>query len=118
MSSNNPFINMSDEEFELTLRALSQDSPIWEECSKEEYEKHCPDIEENLTTENLILAMSNSGLYRKEPIYKGMGICHLIIRGEKPIGYKYYKVVGYEKVLICGAKMAEWINERQKKTPL
>jgi len=62
--------------------------PIFKEISEEEYYKH--------TKEDV---WDWDSPYIKRACYDGQGIFYFMNNPE-PIGYKYYKVVGYKQILI------------------
>ena len=114
---NNPFMEMSDEEFEHFLSHAGHLQPKWKECSKEEYERHVKEPPEDASLyDKMLFALTSTNDYRKEPIYKHSGIFYEVVSGKKNeiIGYKYYKHVGSERVFICNSTMADWIHERKK----
>jgi hypothetical protein len=89
---------MTDEAFEAYLSALSKQVPKWVRCSKKEYDTYCPEGPE---FKKVLLRACNVYNFKKES-------------DETGTKFKYYKIGGYDKVLVCGAQQAEWINERQK----
>ena len=113
----NPFMEMSDEEFEYFLGHAGTLQPKWKQISKKEYEKHVKEPSKDANNlEWLRFSLLKDPNYRKEPIYKHDGILFSVFNGkENPIiGYKYYKYVGSQRVFICGQKMADWIYNRKK----
>lgn len=68
--------------------------PIWERCTKEEYDKNYSTFEKMLTSEHT---------YKREGIYKNQkpGIMWQIENFDtKPDYYKYYKQTGTKKVYL------------------
>jgi hypothetical protein len=62
--------------------------PILEEISEEEYYEHTKEDKYDRNPQ-----------YIKEACYDGQGLFYFM-SNPKPIGYKYYKVVGYKQILI------------------
>lgn len=78
--------------------------PVWEEISKEEYEKW----ESKITTvEDFILSGFD---YKKEPILERKGLLAMMDPNNHIIGYKYYKRVGEETCYLCGQKEYEFLK--------
>ena len=111
---------LSDEELlgYLMLR-WTETIPIWERCSKEEYDKHVkplPDMRTKLTNQDLIDIMANiCGQldYRRVPVWhEGGGILDQI-SGREPDGYYYEKKVGEKKCIMVGGAMMDYINKRE-----
>jgi hypothetical protein len=67
--------------------------PILEEISEEEYYEHTKEDK-----------YDRNPHYIKEACYDGQGILYFM-NNPKPIGYKYYKVVGYKHILIVPASI-------------
>lgn len=67
--------------------------PIVEEISEEEYYEHTKEDK-----------YDRSPQYIKQACYDGQGIFYFM-NNPKPIGYKYYKVVGYKQILIVSSSM-------------
>ena len=73
---------------------------IWEEITKEEYDKNAP-REESLW--DLI-----PGNYKKEAVYDYNSLFDSVWHPErKVIGYKYYKLIEYKNVLVCGSTLLD-----------
>lgn len=70
--------------------------PILEEISEEEYYEHTKEDKYDRNPQ-----------YIKQACYDGQGIFYFV-SNPKPIGYKYYKVVGYKQILIVTSAM--WDN--------
>jgi len=83
--------------------------PVWEEVSKEEFDKHIGDPE-NLT-DLLEHFIACEDIYRRVPIYKETGLLSMI--NSEPIGYKYERQAGKEFVILLGSDMMEYINKRK-----
>lgn len=67
--------------------------PILKEISEEEYYKHTKEDKYDFEPQ-----------YIKRACYDGQGIFYFMSE-PKPIGYKYYKVVGYKQILIVSSSM-------------
>lgn len=67
--------------------------PILEEISEEEYCEHTKEDKYDRNPQ-----------YIKQACYDGQGIFYFM-SNPKPIGYKYYKVIGYKRVLIVSSSM-------------
>lgn len=108
-------------------RNYGHDEPIWEECTKEEYEqgqtevhKHLDNMFNNpelkLPSFEEITDWFTSKRFKKEPIYKEWkgGILDLIKLQDtkKPDYYKYYRLVGYKKLILVGGKIADYLKKR------
>ena len=106
---------LSDDELMVYIASQwSEVRPIWKPCTKEEYDKHCPEID--LTTnegiEQMIKNAANLFSYRKIPIwYNGGGILDQI-SGKEPDEYRYEKKVGTKKVIVVGGAMMSYIEKR------
>jgi len=99
--------------------------PKWKEISEKEYlravKKYAPVstnlLEEPLTYKKVVASFEELDFYshyRKEPIYEERGwISKSIIQqlSEEPVGYKYYKKVGEERVLVINQKEADAIKK-------
>lgn len=120
---------LSDEEVLKFLDLkFGYDEPVWEECSKEEYEEgqteqmkhldstfygtdvHLPSYEE-------IEDWFVNKQFKKEPIWKKWkgGILTLIkIQDEQPEPdyYRYYKKVGTKRIIMVGSQIVEYLNKR------
>lgn len=83
--------------------------PIWEEVSKEEFDKHVGDSD--FTMEWLERVLISEENYRRVPIYKDTGI--LAMMNSEPIGYRYEKQSGKEFVVLLGSDMMDYINSRK-----
>ncbi len=95
--------------------------PKWEECSQEEYVKHCGSygIDHDKYTlkdlEMVISGLCSNETYKVEPIYNDFhgGILNwTILQGRKPDAYKFYKKVGEEFVIMLGADLLEYCQTR------
>lgn len=117
--------SLDDELFlaEIAIR-FGHDEPIWEECSRSEYEENCGPIVDQTTIwtkeifEEVIKNLVSSQNYKAEPIFKNQrgGIlwqmeCH------KPDGYKFYKQVGKEFVICLGSDMVDYCAKRECMKP-
>lgn len=85
--------------------------PVWEECSNQEYERYAKkDILEQLLSEEQ---------YKAVPIYKDWkGGCLNLIKLQnviKPDYYKYYKLVGYKRVIYLNSELIDYCNKRHLK---
>lgn len=78
--------------------------PVWEKCSKEEYETNCGSFEKNLLA---------GIMYRAVPIYNNGGGILDQISGKEPDGYKYEKSTYYKNILILGKEMIEYCQTRE-----
>lgn len=78
--------------------------PVWEEISKEEYEKWESKI---ITVEDFILSGFD---YKKEPILERKGLLAMMDPNNHIIGYKYYKRVGEETCYLCGQEEYEFLK--------
>lgn len=89
---------------------------IWEECSKEEYEKENPPVPLVLTEEVLLKSLKsiyNPVRYKVEAIYDGehQGLLFQL-SNPTPIGYKYYKSTKTKGVLMLSDAMLEYCETR------
>ena len=90
--------------------------PIWEKCSKEEYEKENPPVPLVLT-EKALLEFTQSIFkpvrYKASPIYNGehQGLLFQL-SNPTPIGYKYYKSTKTRGVLTLSSAMLEYCETR------
>lgn len=80
--------------------------PKLEEVTEEEYKLHNDETDP--------LAYSD---YIKEPYYKeGCGILWQIEHyNDPPAGYRYYKKVGTECLILCGSTDVEWVQKMMDK---
>lgn len=87
--------------------------PIWERCSKEEYENN-----HNFKfTVDSIEDIFDKPKYRRVPIYhNGGGILDQISYRE-PDGYYYEKLVEYKDVLMLGSDMIDYCKTRECMKP-
>lgn len=83
--------------------------PIWEEVSKEEYDKHIGTPED--LKGSLEHTLTCEDIYRRVPIFKETGLFAML--NSEPIGYKYEKQVGKEFVILLGSDMMNYINKRK-----
>lgn len=103
---------LSDEQvLDFLNRVYGINEPIWEECSNIEYETYAKkDILEKLLSKEQ---------YKAVPIYKEWkgGILDLIKLQDtkKPDYYKYYKLVGYERVIYLNSELMDYCNKRHLK---
>ena len=103
---------LSDEQLlDFLNRVYGINEPIWEECSNIEYEAYAKkDILEQLLGEEQ---------YKVEPVYKDWkgGILDLIKLQDtkKPDYYKYYKLVGYKRVIYLNSELIDYCNKRHLK---
>lgn len=100
--------------FILNLR-FGHKETIWEEYTKEEYDKHNPECS---TFEEIMewVFDSNTDVYKKEGYYlnEQPGIMWQINNfGKKPDGYKYYKKAGEKELLMLGSDMIEYLFSRK-----
>lgn len=106
--------SLSDDElmFELWLR-FGTTILKWEECSKEEYEKHYGKVEDH-SWNSVVKFLTSDTAYKVEPIYNTpyTGILFHLEEHE-PIGYKYYKQIGEERILMLGSDMFEYCKNRE-----
>lgn len=89
---------------------------IWEECSKEEYEKDNPPVSLVLTEKALLeftQSIFKSVRYKRSPIYDGehQGLLFQL-SNPTPIGYKYYKSTKTKGVLMLSDAMLEYCETR------
>ena len=91
--------------------------PVWEKCSKEEYETNCGSFgSDKLTTEHLLRFEKNllAGImYRAVPIYNNGGGILDQISGKEPGGYYYEKSTYYKNILVLGKEMIEYCQTRE-----
>lgn len=80
--------------------------PIWEETTKEEYDKwyHSDDC--------LLDYLTNNINYRKEPIYEKQGLLAMMDPNNKIIDYKYYKKVKDKLYYLCGNVEYEYWKDK------
>lgn len=103
---------LSDEQvFDYLNIFYGQNEPIWKKCSKKEYERYAKkDILEQLLSEEQ---------YKIVPIYKDWkgGIIDFIkLRDtKKPDYYKYYKLVGYKRIIYLTSELMDYCNKRHLK---
>lgn len=67
--------------------------PIFKEISEEEYYEHTKEDK-----------YDHNPQYIKEACYDGQGLFYFM-SNPKPIGYKYYKVVGYKHILVVSSSI-------------
>ena len=120
------FDDFSDEELLKWLDLnYGQDEPIWEECSKEEYEENFPKkleyIKKFMKGDGEIPSLEDleewmQTQYKREPVYKEWkgGILNLIkLQEEKePDYYKYYKQIGTKRIILVGSQIIDYLNKR------
>ena len=91
--------------------------PVWEKCSKEEYEKNCGNPDSyKLTPERLLRFEENllAGImYRAVPVYNNGGGILDQISGKKPDGYIYEKSTYFKQILVLGNEMIEYCKTRE-----
>ena len=85
--------------------------PIWEKCSKEEYEKYYGS--NNLTLESIIKYFNSPNEYKKVPYWNTGGGILEQISGKEPDGYQYYKLKDKEFTLMLGSEMINYLNDRK-----
>lgn len=91
--------------------------PVWEKCSKEEYEKNCgnPDSDK-LTPERLLRFEENllgGIMYRAVPVYNNGGGILDQISGKEPDRYHYEKSTYYKQILVLSKEMIEYCKTRE-----
>lgn len=97
--------------------------PIWERCTKEEYEEHTSNrkpLTDKLTLQDIYDAVAEvSGLteYRRVPIWHNGGGILDRMSGKEPNDYYYEKKVGTQKVLTLGGDMIEYCKTRECMKP-
>jgi len=98
-------------------------APIWERCSKEEYEQHMPKgapFKDKLTADDLVIIARElfyGNVYRAVPIWHNGGGILDQISGKKPDDYYYEKQVGTRKGFALGSDMAEYCRTRECMKP-
>lgn len=106
---------LSDEELITCLTILYETKiPQWEKCSKEEYEKYCGK-ECDSFSEILEKYLLSPNTYKRVPYWNNGGGILDQISGRKPDGYNYYKLKGYEKIILLGSDLMEYIQSRNIK---
>lgn len=111
------FDSLSDAEllFEIELR-FGITEPVYEECSKEEYEKNVEPIDK-FDIDSLIKSLfKSSDEYKKEPRWNNVkpGIMWQIKHGsDNPDYYVYYKKVKDEHILMLNSWMIDYLNNRK-----
>ena len=83
--------------------------PIWEEVSKEEFDKHVGNPNDLKDVLERMFDFEN--IYRIVPIYKETGLYAML--NSEPIGYRYEKQTGKEFVILLDSDMMNYINERK-----
>ena len=80
--------------------------PIWEETTKEEYDKwrHSDDC--------LLDYLTNSINYRIETVYETLGLVVMMDPNNKIIDYKYYKKVKDKLYYLCGNVEYEYLKDK------
>lgn len=80
--------------------------PIWEEITKEEFDKH--------SDEDSLLEFLTTGYvkYRREPIYERSGLLSQIDQNNTIIGYKYYKLIKFKTQYLCGRTEYEYLRNK------
>ena len=113
---------MSDEEliFFIDFR-FGIDEPVWEECSKEEYEEWCDKTYAENDFERSLKILFDNEMYKRVPVYsdwKG-GIINLLkLQEEKePDAYRYYRMTGNKRVFLMGSDMIEYCQTRECMKP-
>ena len=96
-------------------------TPVWERCTKEEYEQHMPKCNDKPTIDDLIkitksLFVSNQ-VYRRVPIWHNGGGILDQISTKKPDGYYYEKQVGTQTGLALGSDMWHYCQTRECMKP-
>jgi len=120
--------SLNDDQLRTFLkRNYGHDEPIWEECTKEEYKKGQTEVYKhldnifidsklNLPSFEEITDWFTNKRFKKVPIYKEWksGILDLIKLQDtkKPDYYKYYKIVGYKKLILVDGKLSDYLNKR------
>lgn len=104
-----------DELLGYLLLRWTQTIPIWERCTKEEYDKYNQDYD--ITTDDgLLKTIENIDAmfqYRRVPIWRNGGGLLDQISGREPDDYYYEKMVGEKKCIMVGGDMMDYINKRQ-----
>lgn len=118
------FDEIPDDVFIYMLCAnFSITSPIWERCTKEEYEEHTfnrKHLTDKFTLQDIYDAIGEiSGLteYRRVPIWHNGGGILDQISGKEPKDYYYEKKVGIEKALVLNSDMIEYCRTRECMKP-
>lgn len=83
--------------------------PIWEEVSKEEFDKHVGNPEDPKDLIEHMLTCEDE--YRRVPIYRETGLSAML--NSEPIGYRYEKQTGKEFVILLGSDMMNYVNKRK-----
>ena len=106
---------LSDEELMACLAILyGTKIPQWEKCSKEEYEKYYGKKCDSLT-EILEKYLLSPNTYKCVPYWNNGGGILDQISGREPDGYNYYKLKGYEKIILLGQDLMEYVQSRNIK---
>lgn len=94
---NNPYANCSDEMLISLCMVYSRWTPVYEDCTEEEYNN--ADSLSRLLLE-----------YKRIPIYDTgvMGIIH----GAEPVKYQYKRKAGEKRVFLVGADLADELRKR------
>ena len=101
---------------------FSYSTPIWERCTKEEYEQYIARYNDKPTIDDLLrmsksLFSSNYHVYRRVPIWHNGGGILDQISGKEPDGYYYEKQVGTQKGLALGSDMWNYCQTRECMKP-
>ena len=102
---------LSDEELIIFLNAkFGMDEPQWEKCSKKEYEKHCG--KDGQSVLEMMEKFFDLFDYKKVPYWhEGGGILDQV-SGREPDGYNYYKLKGYQRIILLGSDMMDYVQRR------
>lgn len=113
--SKNYLDSLSDKELllELQLR-YGQFVPVWEKCSKEDYEKNYG-AEDDPSLENLKKRLTCPYTYKRESHWNNVqpGILWQIKHWhDKPDYYTYYKLISLNYTLMLGSDMLDYLHNR------
>ena len=107
---------MPDDEFIFYLHMrYGVTMPIWERCSKEEYEAHSLKETDGITFKDILRVVGN--VYRRVPIWHNGGGLLDQISGKEPDDYYYEKQIGSKKCLALGHDMLEYCRTRECMKP-
>lgn len=110
--------SLSDDELliELNIR-FGESIPVWEECSKEEYEENYGKDDYNtISLKGLLKWINSPNTYKREPHWNNAqsGILWQIQHAyDKPDYYTYHKLVEWKHVLMIGNNIMEYLYDRK-----
>lgn len=108
--------SLKDDELCFVIEAkYGFDEPIWEECTKEEYEKYYGK-ENDISWENITKWLSSPNTYKRVPHWNNeqAGILwHM--EYHEPDYYTYHKMIGKRHILGLGTDVLNYLNNRKPK---